>query len=249
MPKNIKNDENEEKDSGKLKSIIFIVLIVIVWIGIFAMLIKLDVGGFGSTVMKPIFKDVPVINKILPNTEDKETVSTYPYKSLADAITRIKELEIEVQKLKEAADIDKETIADLEAEISRLKIFEEEQEKLKALREQFYDEVVFGEDAISYENYMKYYEAIDPEYAAELYQQVVRRYLYDTRYKEVANAYSNMKPKKAAAALYEMTGNLDKVVAILNNMEAPARAEILDALSDINPVFCGKITVMLVPEN
>ena len=56
-----------------------------------------------------------------------------------------------------------------------------------------------------------------------------------------------MKPKKAAAALYEMTGNLEVVVAILENMETDKRAAILDALSDVDAVFCGKITVMLVP--
>lgn len=56
-----------------------------------------------------------------------------------------------------------------------------------------------------------------------------------------------MKPKKAAAALYEMTGDLDKVVAILQCMEVEPRAAILDALSDVDPVFCGKITVLLSP--
>ena len=33
---------------------------------ILCLLIKLDVGGFGSGVLAPAFKDVPVINKILP---------------------------------------------------------------------------------------------------------------------------------------------------------------------------------------
>ena len=28
---------------------------------------KMDVGGFGSNVLTPILKDVPVINKILPS--------------------------------------------------------------------------------------------------------------------------------------------------------------------------------------
>jgi flagellar motility protein MotE (MotC chaperone) len=57
-----------------------------------------------------------------------------------------------------------------------------------------------------------------------------------------------MKPKKAAAALYEMTGNLETVVAILQNIEVEARAKILDALSDTDAVFCAKITVMLSPQ-
>lgn len=240
---------DEDKKTSKINNIVFIVLIILVWLGIFAVLIKLDVGGFGSTVMKPIFKDVPVINKILPATEDEETVNSYPYKSLADAITRIKELELELQNLKDDADNNIETIADLEAEVNRLKVFENEQDSFLKLKQQFYDEVVFGDGAIPYENYKTYYESIDPDYAGKLYQQVVQKYLYDERYKELANAYSAMKPAKAAAALYEMTGDLDKVVSILNNMETEKRAKILDALSDVDAVFCGKITVMLSPED
>ena len=71
--------------------------------------------------------------------------------------------------------------------------------------------------------------------------------MYDEEYAKLAKAYTEMKPKKAAAALYEMTGNLEVVVAILQNMEDENRALILEALSDIDAVFCGKITVMLAP--
>ena len=84
-------------------------------------------------------------------------------------------------------------------------------------------------------------------YAEILYKQVLERYMYDERYRELADAYSAMKPAKAAAALYEMTGNLDVVVAVLQNMDTEDRAAILNALSDVDAVFCAKITVMLAP--
>lgn len=240
------DENNEEKKSGKIKIILIGILFLIVWLGIFCVLVKLDVGGFGSSVMRPVFKDVPVINKILP--EDKtEGTNEYPYKSLADAITYIKELELELQASNDTIKSDAELVEELKSEIERLKSFELSQEEFEKLKEQFYNEIVFGENAITYDNYKKYYESINPDYAEELYRQVLEKYMYDTRYKELADAYSAMKPKKAAAALYEMTGDLDKVVAILKNMENDARAAILDALSDTDPVFCGKITVMLAP--
>ena len=44
-----------------------------------------------------------------------------------------------------------------------------------------------------------------------------------------------------------MTGNLDVVVAVLQNMDTEDRAAILNALSDVDAVFCAKITVMLAP--
>lgn len=235
-----------EKGGNKFKTILIGIIFLIIWLGIFCVLIKLDVGGFGSKVMAPIFKDVPIINKILPSDTDGES-DGYPYKSLADAITYIKELEKNLQDANDQITADNEKIAELNSEVERLKNFEQEKEQFEETKKQFYDEVVFGEDAIPYDNYKKYYEEINPDYAETLYKQVLEKYMYDENYKELANAYSSMKPKKAAAALYEMTGDLDKVVTILQNMDTDKRAAILDALSDIDAVFCGKITVMLAP--
>lgn len=243
---NIYEDNNEEKGGNKFKTILIGIAFLIVWLAIFAVLIKLDVGGFGSKVMRPIFKDIPIINKILPE-DTTEGTDEYPYKSLADAITYIKELEKELQAANENAGSDSETIEELKAEVERLKIFEENQKEYEELKQQFYDEVVFGDEALPYDNYKKYYEAINPDYAETLYKQVLEKYMHDENYSELAKAYSTMKPKKAAAALYEMTGDLDTVVAILKNMDTSSRASILDALSDIDAVFCGKITVMLAP--
>ncbi|MBQ2982364.1 MAG: hypothetical protein IJD58_09650 [Lachnospiraceae bacterium] len=245
-----KNDELidiEEKKGNKFITLLIALIIIVLWLGMFALCIKLDVGGFGSSVMYPIFKNVPVINKILPDkTVDEE--EEYPYNSLAEAINYIKDLEKEIKNLKDSADADAEKIADLQAEIDRLKAFEESQLAFEKQKEQYYNEVVFGDNAIDYEYYKQYYEQISPEYAEVLYKQVLEKYLYDERYKDLADAYATMKPKKAAAALYEMTGNLETVVAILQNMEMEARAKILDALSDTDAVFCAKITVMLSPQ-
>lgn len=245
-----KNDnliDIEEKKGNKFITFLIAILIIALWLGLFALFIKLDVGGFGSSVMRPIFKDVPIIKEILPD-EEVEDGDEYPYKSLAEAINYIKELEKEIKVLKDAGEVNMELIADLEAEIQRLKAFEESQLEFEKIKEEFYDEVVFGTEALDYENYKKYYEEINPDYAEVLYKQVLEKYMYDERYKDLADAYTAMKPKKAAAALYEMTGNLEVVVAILQNMEVEPRAEILGALSDIDAVFCAKITVMLSPE-
>lgn len=245
---NIDGIDIEEKKGNKIVTILIAILIIVLWLGLFALFIKLDVGGFGSSVMKPIFKDVPIINKILPDDEIVTQEEEYPYKSLAEAINYIKELEKQIKNLTDSGTADNETIADLRAEIERLKVFEESQLEFEKQKEAYYNEVVFGDSAIDYENYKQYYEDINPEYAEVLYQQVLEKYMYDQRYQDLANAYAAMKPAKAAAALYEMTGNLEIVVTILQNMEVEERAKILDALSDVDAVFCGKITVMLSPE-
>lgn len=255
MPRRNKRNNNttddvgvEEKKGNKLVSILIGILIILVWLVIFAALIKFDVGGFGSSVMRPIFKDVPIINRILPDAADTE-VSTdeYPYKNLAEAIDHIKDLEKQIDKYKKAGDDSATQIADLQAEVDRLKTFEDNQAAFEQEKQQYYNEVVFGASAIDYENYKRYYEEIEPDYAAELYKQVAQQYLYDEQYKDLAEAYTNMKPAKAAAALYEMTGNMDIIVGILKNMEADSRAKILNALSDLDAVYCAKITALLAP--
>ena len=52
-------DDEEEKDgkkNGKMMTSIVALFIVLIWVAIFALLIKLDVGGFGSSVMYPVLK-------------------------------------------------------------------------------------------------------------------------------------------------------------------------------------------------
>ena len=83
------------KEYKQIILMIIVLVIVAIWLAIFGLLIKLDVGGFGSGVLYPVLKDVPVLNKILPEPDQKETDSTY-YDNLADANARIKELEAQL---------------------------------------------------------------------------------------------------------------------------------------------------------
>ena len=65
---NKSDSDDEESGGGKISTILLTLLIIIVWLAILCVLIKLDVGGFGSTILKPILKDVPYVNLILPET-------------------------------------------------------------------------------------------------------------------------------------------------------------------------------------
>ena len=68
---------DEDEVGGGVPVFLVTGLIVIVWVAILCLLVKLDVGGFGSGVLAPILKDVPVISKILPTTvEEPASVDT-----------------------------------------------------------------------------------------------------------------------------------------------------------------------------
>ena len=63
-----KQEEALGEDGGNgLVTFFATLLIVILWLAIVCVVIKMDVGGFGSSVLTPILKDVPVINMILPS--------------------------------------------------------------------------------------------------------------------------------------------------------------------------------------
>lgn len=235
----------EMEEGGKFASVIVILLIILIWLGIFAALIKFDVMGLGTS-MAPKLKNVPVLNKLLPETEEEEA-EDIPYKSIAECAAYIKELEQEIAGYQQAASEKDTKIADLQAEIARLKQFEDNQAEFEKLRAQFYEEVVFGENAPDVEEYIKYYQSIDPENAELLYQRAVAAYVYDEQVKARAQYYSSMKPAKAAAIFCEMTGDLDIVAALLNSMSAEKCGDILAAISDVDPVYAAKITKKLMP--
>ncbi len=88
-----KKTSDEEKGGSKILSSIIVFLIIIVWLVGLALLVKFDVGNFGSNVLRPVLKDVPVINKILPAASEDELVkeSDYEFSTMSQALSRIKE--------------------------------------------------------------------------------------------------------------------------------------------------------------
>ena len=224
--------EEEESGGGKAAVIIATIIFIVIWLAILALVIKMDIGGFGSTVLQPILKDVPYVNKILPETvqEEEPVDAQYPYTTLSEAIDRIKELEVEVSNAKSQTQGKSDYVAQLEAEVERLKGFESAQSEFEQQKTEFYKEVVFNENAPDISEYRAYYESIDPANAEVLYKQVVQQQEADTQIEEYANTYASMKPKQAAALMEKMTDNLKLVAKILNNMDTDARAKILDAM-------------------
>ena len=136
---------SEDEEAGGVSVALVTIVIVIIWLAILCLLIKLDVGGFGSGVLAPVLKDVPVINKILPEdsvvtTDDEEAYGGYT--SLREAVDYIRELELELERVQSASNTDSEEIESLRAEIVRLQTFEDSQVEFDKARREFYEEVL-----------------------------------------------------------------------------------------------------------
>ena len=112
------------------------------------------------------------------------------------------------------------------------------------LKDRFDKEVVYADNAPDIENYKKWYESIDSDNAAKLYQQVVQDLQESQKVKDWAEAYAKMDADKAAAILEEMTGDTNLVSKILNCMTSKQRAAVL---AEMDPVYAAKLTKITYP--
>jgi len=247
-----REEDLDEENSGPV--IMTTLIIVLVWVGIICALVKLDIGGFGSQVLAPVLKNVPVVNKILPDettgniSEDstEEPVDLAGYTALEEAVSDIRELEDELIDYQEELNAKNERILALEEEIKRLETFEDMQVEFERIKTEFYNEVVYAENGPGVEEYRKYYESMDPAMAEVLYKQVVTQVEESKEVQDYAQAYSEMKPKEAAGIFEAMTSDLDLAARILGEMEPDSRGKILGVM---DPEVAAKITKIMEPDS
>lgn len=247
-----KEDElAEEGEKNGMVTFLATLVIVILWLAVVCIIIKLDIGGFGSTVLKPILEDVPLVNKILPGvslTETNDPESYGGFTSLRDAVDQLKALELEIDRLQTVNKTKDEQIELLTAEVLRLREFEEKQVEFQRIRTEFYEEVVYAAKGPGLEEYKKYYESMDPASAEYIYKQVIIQMQESEEIRNYAAAYSQpqMKPKQAAAIFEDMQDNLQLVARILKIMDAESRGAILGAMK---PEVAAKLTKIMDPES
>lgn len=225
------------------------VLIVVLWLAIVCVVIKMDVGGFGSSVLTPILKDVPVVNMILPSKtpagSSNTTSESYGgYDSMEEAVAYIRQLELELEREQTASKAKDTQIDELKAETLRLKEFEERQVEFQRIQSEFMEEVVYADKGPGPEEYRKFYEAANPTIAESIYRQVITQEAADSKVQEFAQTYSALKPKQAAKVFEEMTDNLDLVVKILNAMSVEDRAAIMGVMDS---ELAARLTKMMDP--
>lgn len=245
-----REDELADEDGGGgFATFAATILIVLVWLAVIVVIIKLDVGGFGSNVLTPILRDVPVVNKILPGNSILETndpESYGGYTSLVDAVDYIRELELELERLQTSVNQKDEEITELKANVVRLQEFEQKQVEFQRIKTEFFEEVVYAEKGPGAEAFKKYYEAMDPTTADYIYRQVIVQLQESSEVQDWAAAFSTMKPKQAAGILEAMKDNLDMAARILKTMDAESRGAVMGVM---DPDIAAKLTKIMDPES
>ncbi len=232
-----------------VSTVLVTMIIVVIWLLILALLIKLDVGGFASSVLTPILKDVPVVQMILPSndtTQSNDPDSYGGFTNLKDAVAEIERLETELAKAEATIATNSSDISTLKSEVERLETFESSQVEFQRIKSQFYEEVIYADKGPGAEAYQVYYESIDPTTAEYLYKQVVQQLEEDELVTDYARAYSEMKPKEAAGIFEQMTNDLDLAASILGVMSAEDRGAILGAM---DAEIASKITKIMDPSS
>lgn len=243
--------ELEEEGTG-VPIFLTTVAIVCIWLLILCVLIKLDVGGFGSGVLAPVLKNVPVVNKILPSEEpllpngEEEEDQYAGYSTLKEAVEQIKILELQLEQAGIKKDALEEENARQKEEITRLKTFEASQVEFERIKTEFFEEVIYAEKGPGVEEYLKFYEGMDPATAEFLYKQVVTEQEESKEIQDYAQAYSEMKPKQAAGIFEKMTNNLNLAARILKEMSPEDRGDILGVM---DAEIAAKLTKIMEPAN
>ncbi len=250
-------------NAGGLATLVITFLIILIWLAIMALLVKLDVGGFGSDILAPLIKDVPYLNLILPDGSVQKETETTPVvvdgtmvtdgtqegaslSTLEDALAYIKRLEKALQSEMEQNSALTAENEKLKAEVARLEPFEQQQKSFYEEKAKFYEEIVYGENAPDAEQYQAYYEMIDPDNAAEIYKKIIQGQADDAAIKAFATTYSGMKAKSAAKIFDEMVkeNQIALVAKILAQMSVETRGDILAAMEEGN---AAKLTQLLEP--
>lgn len=243
--------EDYEEEGGGSRLAVFLVTIVIIaiWLAILALLVKMDVGGFGSTVLKPLLEDVPYVNRILPETDETEFAKTeenteQPYATLDEAVARIKALETELQNEKNARTESQNSNETLKEQTAQLEEYKAREAEFEELKQKFDEEVVFSDQAPDINAYKEFYESIDPANAEAIYKRVLEQQQKDEELEKYVSMYSSMKPKQAAAIFDTMTKDLNLVAQILKAMDTDASSSILGAM---NAETAAKLTKIMNP--
>lgn len=243
--------EDYEEEGGGSRLAVFLVTIVIIaiWLAILALLVKMDVGGFGSTVLKPLLEDIPYVNRILPETDETDFAKTeenteQPYATLDEAVARIKALETELQNEKNARTESQNSNETLKEQTAQLEEYKAREAEFEELKQKFDEEVVFSDQAPDINAYKEFYESIDPANAEAIYKRVLEQQQKDEELEKYVSMYSSMKPKQAAAIFDTMTKDLNLVAQILKAMDTDASSSILGAM---NAETAAKLTKIMNP--
>lgn len=221
LEENIEIEEDEESSSSKKGKFIFIIIFAFI-LAVLVAILGFNAGGIRDKYLRKPLEKIPIIKNLLPPlNNDSEKIQ-----------------DEELSEDKKAIQSLTEEIKNLNAEIDRLKTFEQSQNQFKVDKEQF-DKLIALNDPKAYSSF---YESISPENAEKLYKEAVSKANIDKSFKEYISTFENMKKDAASKILEELIlTDTDLVITILENLTSVKRAEVLSTMDPKNAATATKL--------
>lgn len=242
---------------GLLAFLVATAIMLVVLGGTFYIIVKNNVNGIGEK-LRPKLTEVPVLRMALPEAPDPDDEKYMPedevrkkYREQQSSIAELQK-QLEQQKkvnaeLQKFEDDNEKFDAEIESEKNSV---EAERKQIDADIDQLakdkqkLDQIVAEGDK---EGFKAYFENIDKETAAKLYEEIMKEEKTDNEAVQFAKMYEIMEPDAAAAIFQEMgTSKMDTILDIIRNMKKEVVAQIL---TEMKPDFASQITEKLAEQH
>lgn len=254
MANDTKAKKNKKGGFLRVLTVLFVIIIIIaIFAGVFYFIIANNIGGVTEKNYSNI-KKIPILNLALPdppdplnpiymtNAEITKQYIVYQAEN-SDLNTQLEEAEAKIAEYRVFKDeydaLVQEAQAqkdDLDSRESRIKEKELEQEELRLE----IDKLITQGDRAAF---VTYFEKLEPENAALIYEEVMKEEQVDAEIKKFAQIYAEMK-SDAAAQIFEQLGNsqIDMIAETLKAMNRTSASKILESMT---PSFAARVTQRL----
>jgi flagellar motility protein MotE (MotC chaperone) len=227
-----------------------LLIMAVVFSGVFYIIVNNNINGIADRYRSEI-QNIPVLKLALPEIPDPDDPKNFTGNELRK---KYNELRKERDDALQIIDAKLEIIADLEKKLSEAEklnsddqaakdVLDKERADIEALKKTLeddkkeFDKLVANADT---KGFKTYFEKIDKENAAAIYEKVLIVEQADEKWKDYAKTYENMEPESAAKILENYgSGKMGDIVDILYAMNRNSVAEILQAM---DTVFAAKVS-------
>jgi len=224
---------------GKSKGGLIVKLLAVVLVASIFASFWFNVFGIRDNYLFPLLENIPIVNNLLPVTEE------YPFEGMTNTelISQIEALQRDIELREDEVRSLTDMNNLLANQVDNLTQFRDRQ---AAFREAvaLFDEMVVDSAPV---DFARFFESIDPEHAATLYQYALQREARDRDFNDYVAMIQAMEARAAADMLSRLIrSNPDLVASVLRSMDNRISGEILSAMT---PQDSSLIVNRMYPEN
>lgn len=255
------DDSARKKDGSKKKSKFFtvfmvildIVIIIAAFFAVFYFIFYNNIGGVTEKYYSTV-KGIPLLNLALPEPPDPLNPKYMTQAEIREKYIEFKKENEELKKQLEQSNakaaelsyykdnydkLTQDAGAKLEDLDQREAAVIEKEKQLEELQKKVEEMVANGDR----EGFREFFESIDPENAAAIYEAILEKQQIDENVKKFAQVYAEMDEDSAAAVFEQLgTSKLDMIAETLKAMNRKDASEIIQSMS---PDFAARVTEKL----